>query len=369
MFETKTQEALLEDLLRLVPAETNISVGSLVYTTLAAMAEKMEIIYADLEEATQNTFADTADRESLIRRAAERGMTPKEATAAVYLAHFNCEVEIGDRFEIEDYTLVVRERATSSDFEYVYKLETEQTGSDVNNLMGEIDYIEGYNEELETAEIYSLLIPAEDEQDTEDFRQEYFANANIAAFAGNVQSYIEAVNEVDGVGAAKVQGVNEGVRIVFVNSTYGIPSEELIEKVQNVIDPSTDVNNWGKEYGLPEMEDYSGMGYGLAPIDHTVLCEAPEPVIIDVTTSLTLKKGYSYENVKTEVEKTIENYLMKIRSDWRNTANPVVRRSHIEAALIGVEGVEDVTDTLVNNKLKVTLNFDQIPLLGTVSNQ
>lgn len=369
MFENKTQEALLNDLLALVPANTNVNVGSLVYTTLAAMAQKMEVIYADIEEASENTFADTADREHLIRRAAERGMAPTPATTAIYLAYFNCEVEIGDRFGIDDFTLIVTERVEGEVHTFAYKLETEQTGTDANSLLGELDYIEGVNENLETAVTYELIKPAENEQDTEDFRQEYFSNANIASFAGNVQSYIEAVNAIEGVGASKLEKVNGGIRIVFVNSAYGVPSEALIKQVQDIIDPSTDVNNWCKEYGLPELEDYSGMGYGMAPIDHSVLCEGPEVVDINVTTKLTLKNGYTYEDIAAEVEATIENYLLKLRSNWRVTANPVVRRSFIDAELIKVEGIEDVTDTLVNGALKVSLDFDQIPALGTVTNE
>lgn len=369
MFEIKTHDALLEDLLSLVPDDINKSVGSLIYTTLSAMAEKMEVIYADIEEATENTFADTADREHLIRRAAERGLVPKPATTAIYLAYFNCEVELGDRFEIDEFTLIVRERVENEKYPYAYRLETEQTGTDANGLIGELDYIEGDNENLETAVTYELIIPAENEQDTEDFREAYFANANIAAFAGNVQSYIEAVNAIDGVGASKVESVDEGIRIVFVDSEYGIPSEELIQTVQDTIDPSTDVNNWGKEYGLPELEDYSGMGYGTAPIDHTVLCEAPEAIVIDVTTKLTLKSGYTYDDIAAAVEEKIEKYLLTLRSNWKVTSNPVVRRSYIEAALIEVNGVEDITDTLVNGELKVSLNFDQIPILGTITNE
>ena len=44
------------------------------------------------------TFADTAPRDYLILRAAERGLSPKPATYAVLRADFNQSVPIGTRF-------------------------------------------------------------------------------------------------------------------------------------------------------------------------------------------------------------------------------------------------------------------------------
>lgn len=367
MFEIKTQEALLEDLLELVPDTTNKGVGSLVYTTLAAMAEKMEEIYIDLAEATENTFADTADREHLIRRAAERGLEPDPATPATYLAYFNCEVDLGDRFEQDEYTLVVLERIEDENHEFAYKLETEQTGSDTNTLSGELDYLEGDNPYIEEAYIYELLIPAADEQDTELFRAEYMENAKVAAFGGNVQSYIKAMNDISGVGAAKVEGVNNGVRIVFLDSQYSSPNAELIRKVQNVIDPTTDVNNWCQEYGLPEMEDYSGMGFGLAPINHSVLCEGPEVITVNVRVNVVLESGFVLEDLQDVLETTINDYMLSLRKKWKNKVNQSVSKNRLMARLLEVEGVADIDAILFNNNaLNISLEYDQIPVVGTI---
>lgn len=367
MFDNKTADALLEELLNLVPEDTNKSEGSLIHTTLAAIAEKMEQIYIDMEENIDNMFADTADREHLIKRAAERGLKPYPATSGEYLAHFNCAIDLGDRFAIDDYTFIVAKKIESDKFENVYHLICEQTGIETNELIGELDYIEGENENFESGYTFELIVPGQDEQETEDFREAYFDNAENASYAGNVQSYIESANKIKGVGASKVKSVENGIRMVFVDDEFNIPSENLIDNVQNTIDPSTDVNNWGKEYGLPELEDYSGMGYGLAPIDHSVLCESATPIEINVTSTVTLSTGHTIESIREEATKVIEDYLKSLRKKWKNAAVTTVRRSHIEAALIKVTGIDDVTNTEVNNLLKTVLNYDEIPILKSVT--
>lgn len=63
-----------------------------------------------------------------------------------------------------------------------------------------IEYVEG----LETCFVSALLIPGEDEEDTELFRQRYFNSLNLQAFGGNKADYLEKVNKVPGVGGVKV---------------------------------------------------------------------------------------------------------------------------------------------------------------------
>ena len=66
-----------------------------------------------------------------------------------------------------------------------------------------IEYIQG----LETAELTDVLIPGEDEEDTEDLRTRYFDSFNEKSFGGNVQDYLEKTNAIPGVGSTKVTRV------------------------------------------------------------------------------------------------------------------------------------------------------------------
>ena len=370
LFEEKTQEALLEDLLLLVPDTTNKEEGTLIYSTLAAMAEKMEAIYIDVETATENTFADTADREHLIRIAAERGLEPTPATSAIYKAYFNCKIDIGDRFSADDtdYTLEVIEAKETSENRFYYLLRTEDTGLAVNGLAGlELEYIEGDSEEFEQGFIESLEAAAVDEQETEEFRQAYFDNARAIAFSGNIPAYINAVNSIKGVGACKITNQDNLIAITIIDEAMETPTDELVEKVQNIIDPDTDVNNWGKEYGLPELEDYKGKGYGLAPIDHDVLIEATTDIQLDINIQTELIQGYALDDVKETIKENVKAYIKSKRQKWKNTRNIKITENEIIAKLLNIEGVDDIASVKINNSNKAILEYNEIPILQNIS--
>lgn len=74
-------------------------------------------------------------------------------------------------------------------------------GVELKQLFGKpIEFIKG----LETCNVTSLLIPGENEEDTEAFRQRYFDSLNTQAFGGNRMDYIQKVSAIPGVGGVKV---------------------------------------------------------------------------------------------------------------------------------------------------------------------
>lgn len=368
IFENKDQESILEDLLNLVPENTNKEEGTLVYTTLAAMAEKMEAIYIDMEEATENTYADTADREHLIRIAAERGMTPSPATKAIYKAYFNCKIDLGDRFAPEDteYILTVIKQEEIVNDKYYYLLETEDSGTKINDLTGELDYIEGESEEFEKGIIDSLKVAAVDEQDTEDFRREYFENAKAMPFSGNIPAYVQAITDIKGVGACKITNSNNKILATIIDDSYEAASTELIEKVQNIIDPDTDINNWGQEFGLPQLEDYKGKGYGIAPIDHDVLIQSAEIVKVDIEVYPAVLQGFTIADVQEAINKKINQYINDKKASWKNVRKIIIKKNEIIALLLDINGVDDIVMAKVNNATRIDLEYNQIPTINSI---
>ncbi len=72
----------------------------------------------------------------------------------------------------------------------VFKLKCETAGIVGNQHFGTlipIDYIDG----LTSAELVEILIPGEDEEDTEDLRTRYFNTFNTKPYGGNKQDYIQ----------------------------------------------------------------------------------------------------------------------------------------------------------------------------------
>ena len=209
-------------------------------------------MYVQLDNVLNETFADTASREFLIRRASERGISPEPATKAILKGEFNMDIPIGSRFSLEKLNYASIERISTG----VYRMECETPGTDGNRQLGKlipIDYIEG----LTTAELTELLVPGEDEESTESLRKRYFENLDSQAFGGNQADYKQKVSAIDGVGGVKVSPTFYGpgtVQLIIKDSDMGAPSEELVEAVQQAVDPT----------------EQTGKGVGLAPIGHKV---------------------------------------------------------------------------------------------------
>lgn len=116
-----------------------------------------------------------------------------------------------------------------SDEEHSYKLMCETAGSESNGYTGQlipVDYIKG----LTQAEITEILIPGEDEEETESFRQRYLNSFDSQAFGGNIQDYKEKVNAIQGIGGVKVYPVWNGggtVKLVIISSEYKVPSSGI----------------------------------------------------------------------------------------------------------------------------------------------
>ena len=125
-------------------------------------------------------YADTASRYYLIKRAAERGLLPYSATKAIVKGGVQHERANWGEIFSGGFKL----HRSRKNKRTCFKLECEQEGAKPNSYLGTlipIEYIEG----LTKAEITELLIPGEDEEDTEHFRQRYFDSLDSQAFGGN----------------------------------------------------------------------------------------------------------------------------------------------------------------------------------------
>lgn len=333
MYEHITYEGILKQMMNRVlekHPDLDTREGSILYNALAPAAVEMQNLYIQMDWVMNQSFADTQIREFLVRRCAERGIVPGSATKAVLKGEFNIPVPIGSRFSLELINYQVKEFIS----EGVYKLECEQYGEEGNHHLGTllpIDYITG----LTKAELTQVLIPGEEEEDTEHLRKRYFSSLNSQAFGGNIADYKEKINTIEGIGAVKVYPVWNGggtVKLVLVNSEYQIPSEELIQKVKEIVDP--EVN--------------SGQGYGIAPIGHQVTVVGAVKDTLTIETKLTYQTEWNFERCKEMMEAAIDGYLKELNSKWEDNDQIVVRISQIESRLLDIQGILDVADTMIN---------------------
>ena len=91
---------------------------------------------------------------------------------------------------------------------------------------------------------------------------------------------------------------------------------------------------------------------------------------INVNATVTFDSGYSSSTSLEAIKSAVDSYLVGLREEWAglDTAGMIVRLAQIEAKIISVEGVLDVTGTTLNGSAEnIALDFKQIPVLGGVS--
>lgn len=402
MYEAQTYESILARMLqKALSINSNLDTreGSLVWYGDAPAAVELQNLYIALDTVLNETFADTATRPYLILRAAERGLSPQPASPAILqmaITPTTLFLPLNTRFSIGELNYYVSADRGSGN----YELTCETAGEAGNNYTGTVIPIE-YVDGLETCKITSVLVPGEDEEDTELFRQRYLNSLNAQAFGGNQIDYIEKVNAIPGVGGVKVyrawngdlkpanmippkeaeawieglSGVPElvklwldtvyaaaknnmftvggTVKLVVINSTFTVPSPTLVEQVQTAVDPLQN----------------AGEGVGIAPIGHVVRVEGVQEETVDLGFALYYQRGWSWEDVSGYVTEAINGYFLELAQSWADQDEAlVVRISQIESRLLGITGILDIANTTINEKAaNHTLALDHIPVLGSLA--
>ncbi len=444
MYEDQTYEAVLERCLENSRDDIDKTEGGVFFTALAPACLEFAIHYTELDGIVRDTYADTCDRDHLILRCKERGIFPYPATAAVLKGEFNVDIGVGKRFSLDELNYISTEYIGRSEGEsgsYLYKMQCEQVGTDGNKHFGSLSAIE-YITNLETAELTELLIPAEDEEDTELLRARYFSSFETDPFGGNKKDYKEKTNKLDGVGDTKVIPTWNGggtVKLIIIDSLFSKASDTLIKSVQEAIDPLSDQGNGSgiapvghtvtvvtvrerevkvKTHIEYKKKDYKektnkldgvgdtkviptwngggtvkliiidslfskasdtliksvqeaidplsdqGNGSGIAPVGHTVTVVTVREREVKVKTHIEYKEGFSWSRIGSEINKTIEEYLLEMRKDWANQSHLSVRITQIEARLLKLEGIVDISETTINGSTdNLVLEPDEIPVL------
>lgn len=361
MYKEMTFSKILNRMLEKVPNTFDKRQGSIIYDALAPICVEFAQMYISLENILKQGFADTADREFLIKRAYERGLIPYPATNAILLAEFSGDINMkgGERFRLDDLIYFYMGEKEDN----YYKLKCEETGTKGNIGYGELLPIENV-EGLLKAVVVQIFNSARDEENTEDFRNRYFESFKNQAFGGNKADYKEKMKELNkiqkivdngGIGGCKIYRIKElggRIKIHFINSNFNIPTENLLKLVQEEIDPI----------------ELSGEGVGIAPIGHFVTLFPANSVIINIDTQIDFKDGYSLEDVNAYIEIEIEKYINQIGKTWENENSLVVRISHIESILLDISGIQDVSNTRINSVGEnIILDEFSIPLRGYIN--
>ena len=311
------------------------------------------IAYATLDEYVNESFADTASRTYLEKRAAERGIYPKKASSAILkmvVTPADININMGEKFTYKDLFFSVIEKTDLG----VYKIKSDMPGETGNIQSGDLFPVNFFQDFIK-AEIKGIIAHGTDEEETEHFRKRYFDNLNYLSFGGNIADYKEKVNAIEGVGGVKVIPHWNGsgtVKLIIIDDKYSIPSASLIKKVKNTFDP----------------DDFSGNGDGIAPIGHCVTVEACKALPISINFSISFEPDIDFTSVKNEIKNIISSYFWELSAHWEEKDSLIVRISQIEAKILNLKGIIDIQNTTLNGKAdNLTLDFAEIPIIREIS--
>lgn len=351
MFDDRTYENIMQEMMDGFGSDVNTDESSLAYNASSKIAEQLEDTYGEMDSLNDNMVPDRMDLEHLIGYGELQGIEYRYAQAPVVKAVFKQTIDIGQQFTCNDYTYTVTELIEG----YVYKLACETEGVEANTNKGSLEPID-YIDEYLGGEITEILQLGTNDEDTEEYRKRVTTREKTLAFGGNKADYREKIDKMEGVGGCKPMRREKGspwINIYVIASDYGPLSQTKINELQTIIDP----------------EQNHGEGDGIAPICHEVLILATTAININVETKITVDSGRTKEELKNQIEEAIADYLLQIRKSWESSgeSNQYVRVSQIETRVLSIDGIIDISDTKINGKAEnFTLKLNEIPMFGGV---
>lgn len=161
--------------------------------------------------------------------------------------------------------------------------------------------------------------------------------------SGNENHYIYWAKKVPGLGNARAVGVRDGsgeVLVSIVTDEAGTPDEELLKRVAEYIESQRPV--------------------GAKPV---IVAATSVPILISGT--VTVKPGYSVEEIAEVFKRRLQGHLLEIAFSKKN---PNLSYHLVGSLLFGVDGVSDVPDYTINGgRESIAGTYDQFFRLEEVT--
>lgn len=354
---------ILNRMLDNVPDTQDKRQSSPIYNTLAPTAAALAQMDIDIQIFEEQTYLLSAVGINLDNWAANFVITRQTATFAIRIAEMMdtneqpINLPIGSRFATPNVEGGVNFTLIENLGEGRSLLEAETSGTVGNEYLGALLPLFAINN-LGTATMIGMQIPAEDQEGDASLLYRVLFRLNRNPFGGNMDDYEKFTTDIDGVGAAKTFPLWDGggtVKISIIDGELNPATAEFIAVVQDLIDP------------IPN----NGLGYGIAPIGHRVTVTTPTTASINISASVSLRSGYTISQLQASIEEALETYISSLRQEWADVLTLSVYIARVNAAIISVDGVNNVTNITINGssndlELTQTAQLQQLPVLGNV---
>lgn len=341
----------------------DIREGSMVYNAVAANSVETANLYVDLENTLNESYAETATREYLLRACREVGLDTEryEPTHGVFLGKFNVEVPIGSRWNNDMYNFETIAPMQSSDEFKWYRLRSETAGSAPNIIVGDLTALDTVVTGLQNAFITECLVLGENETPDGVILEEYFETINSHYGDGNISQYERWCRGFDGIGSYRVIPVWNGrntVKVLILNVENEPASSVLISDFQLYLDPPAGVLN--DDSNRVDYPQGRGLGNGVAPIGAIVTVDTSSELPLEIVYSATLQSGYLQPE---GVGEAIKSYLKDIAF-----VKSAVNYMSIGAAILSCKSIDSLLSLTINGvSTDLPLSDNQVATLGTLT--
>ena len=309
------------------------------------LLEKLQIVSDKLD--IENIYGEERERFIFQRT----GITRRQATFSegVITVKGNGIVKKGDLFETEG---LIRFKAveTVNVIEQADIIVKAVTAGAIGNVpMGSITKMPITIQGITSCTNHTATEGGYQQENDKDLLVRYYERLREPATSGNIYHYKRWAKEVEGVGAVNVFPLWNGdntVKIVIIDLERQPASDELVEKVQNYIDPNS-----------------TGTGQGQAPIGAYCTVESAKPKIINVSVLLHVSKYVVLEVIKKEIENKIIEYFKQIAFEQEYASF-----AQIGANILSVENVLDYENMTLNGLTQnITCQKYEVMILGEVT--
>lgn len=366
MYEDKTYEALLKEMLQKANEKVDTREGSILFDAISPTALKIAEFYTQMSTLYKQMFLKTATGEALDLKGDERLLSRKSATQAEYeFIYTGTAPPLGSSFYTESglyFTLLQYDNGN-------YYLESVEKGTNNNNVVSGTNVVPVDTfTDLMSAQIGKLYVPAIDTQEDEEYRESIY-DSIVPGENGNIQHYKDWCKEIDGVGPIRIIPCGAGPNTVIgviLSADGSAASKELCDKVQEYIDPATNgytVTIDGETYIMGD-----GLGEGVANIGAHFIAMSPKEVSVDIKVyGIVISEGISIQEIIQNIRATAEELFKEIIIE---NDRFVIRASEVGAviqSLDNVEGYENVKFVQDSNETyAINLSIYQTPIIGDV---
>lgn len=334
MFSNQTYEVIKQRILDNVNVDIDKREGSFTSNMISPLAEELAKAYINMSDILSLGFIEDTFDTYLDKRVSEFGVYRKEGTKAIG----EIKVEGKEGAIIENGTLIKANDlyfTVLNDIELptdnVLYVEANEVGYKYNLLANtEFELVEKNDKITKLANEVDFKNGVDIESD-EDLRKRFVKVVNNPSTSGNKAHYEEWALEVDGVGRAIVYPLWNGngtVKVMIIGNDNKPVNEDIINNCKLHIEENM-------------------------PIGCKLTIATPSLLNVAINASVEVKVGYTLEDIKTDFEASLNDYLKEITTE--------LTYSKVYGLLANHVGVEDISMLKLNNSSNnIVISEDKI---------